>query len=662
MRICVIGKYPPIEGGVSARNFWVSRLLAERGHQVCVVTNAPEVEMEFRMHFRDHDRESLEYANPESGGWVKLFGTPLVSKRHRYIPWANPFVSKLAALACETIREHNCEVIYSYYFEPYAVAAHLAARWTGVPYIVKHAGSDLGRLIQLPDLRTTYQEVVKAADLVATHPSTVDRFLDMGVAEEKLFTELRYAVPQSFFHPAAEPMDIAGLIESFEQPDSSGDLLAKRGVPFDVSIPTIGIYGKVGETKGSYDLVRAMGRLAREGLRFNLLAMVHGWSFREAQFRQAVLEEGLTAKTWLLPFVPPWHVPSFIRRCTAICFLERDFPISLHAPTVPREVQACGTCLVVSLEVARKQIFRERLMQGVNAIIIRDPRNTDELATHLRSILTTPERAQQIGKAGHDLSQSIEDPNAFISSYEKMLRGAIEPLTAGASVSRMDKAAELVRAHLPWTSVLLATHLGASVEAFLRLKDIPSMRDSDIPAFAEFLQTYASDDADTMPYFREVVRYETKCTQGKPAESGHDPQTDEILFRTEGLEGADAATLDIELKPYVFPNISMESFDYDIESALKYLEKSEIPPIVAQQRSVVLFQRDTHSGATQAYRINSASADIIPLLDGTSSISSVGRHLADYYHLNGSDDNDFLATIKVFLADLLKAGIVGLRR
>jgi hypothetical protein len=44
MRICFIGKYPPIQGGVSAQTYWAVRGLAERGHEVCVVTNADEVE------------------------------------------------------------------------------------------------------------------------------------------------------------------------------------------------------------------------------------------------------------------------------------------------------------------------------------------------------------------------------------------------------------------------------------------------------------------------------------------------------------------------------------------------------------------------------------------------------------------------------------------
>ena len=49
MRICAIVKYPPIQGGVSAQSYWLCRGLAEAGHDVHVVTNADEVEGDYRL-------------------------------------------------------------------------------------------------------------------------------------------------------------------------------------------------------------------------------------------------------------------------------------------------------------------------------------------------------------------------------------------------------------------------------------------------------------------------------------------------------------------------------------------------------------------------------------------------------------------------------------
>lgn len=48
MRICIVGKYPPIEGGVSARVYWLAKALGERGHKIHIISNALEIESEYK--------------------------------------------------------------------------------------------------------------------------------------------------------------------------------------------------------------------------------------------------------------------------------------------------------------------------------------------------------------------------------------------------------------------------------------------------------------------------------------------------------------------------------------------------------------------------------------------------------------------------------------
>ena len=65
MKLCVIGKYPPIQGGVSRENFWQTYALAQAGYEVHIVTNAQEVENEFRcidLPFLSHPLDSLASA------------------------------------------------------------------------------------------------------------------------------------------------------------------------------------------------------------------------------------------------------------------------------------------------------------------------------------------------------------------------------------------------------------------------------------------------------------------------------------------------------------------------------------------------------------------------------------------------------------------------
>jgi hypothetical protein len=96
MRICLIGKFPHIQGGVSMRTYWAAHALAARGHEVHVVTNAKEVQPPFRMHMRADDWRRCEASYDE--GSVTVHWTDPVDRSQAYIPMASPFVSKLAAI------------------------------------------------------------------------------------------------------------------------------------------------------------------------------------------------------------------------------------------------------------------------------------------------------------------------------------------------------------------------------------------------------------------------------------------------------------------------------------------------------------------------------------------------------------------------------------
>jgi hypothetical protein len=112
MRICIIGKFPPIEGGVSMRTYWTAYALAARGHDAHVVTNAEEVRAPFRMHMRPQDWERC--APKFASGAVTVHWTDSVDGSQSHIPMANPFVAKLATLAANVHAAQACDVILSH--------------------------------------------------------------------------------------------------------------------------------------------------------------------------------------------------------------------------------------------------------------------------------------------------------------------------------------------------------------------------------------------------------------------------------------------------------------------------------------------------------------------------------------------------------------------
>ena len=48
-RIAFLSKFPPIEGGIAAKTFWLARGLAKRGHEVHVITHGISAGGEYRI-------------------------------------------------------------------------------------------------------------------------------------------------------------------------------------------------------------------------------------------------------------------------------------------------------------------------------------------------------------------------------------------------------------------------------------------------------------------------------------------------------------------------------------------------------------------------------------------------------------------------------------
>src|SRR6185503_3920216 len=197
-----------------------------------------------------------------------------------------------------------------------------------------------------------------------------------------------------------------------------------------------------------------------------------------------------------------------------VCFLERNFPIAMHGPSVPREVLACGTCLVVSLEIARKQPFVERLIHGVNALIIRNPEDGEELATQLRFVITHPQESLKIGAEGRKLSAHVEDYEAFVNSCEAMFRelGARRrnPAAEAKTTKRFEQLVSQVQSQLPWTSLLLQDDLERWVRRYLKEKKPRPSADEDVGLFARFLRRMITAKNLDGQYLKDILRYDMK--------------------------------------------------------------------------------------------------------------------------------------------------------
>jgi glycosyltransferase involved in cell wall biosynthesis len=449
VRICFIAKYPPIQGGVSAQTYWTCHLLARAGHAVFVVTNADETEAAHRIRFLPGDSERLEAWYP-SGGCVRVSFTQAVHDPDLYyIPEGKPTLTRLASLAVEVVRGNDCELILGWYLEPYVVVASLVAAFTGRPYLIRHAGSDLQELAAQPELGPAYREAIRGSAGVL---SLVAPSAGLGLPDEKCLRLPGLYLPAEFTPDG----DQLGLAETARFLTDGADEAMLRSDPPSPGLPLLGMYGKLGPSKGTIDLIHAVRRVRDHGRSVGLVLVGGGRGWPAVI--DAVRETDMADLTWTLPMLAPWRIPSLIRRCTAVAFLERMFEVAQHRPVPPIEILACGRPLLLSKPmVANVLPGRPPTDPLFAAIEVVDPQDDEGLAAALSSVLS------RSGATREQLAPSLRSEQEVASWYDGVFHRAVRRRCAGPGVppTAASAARELTR-----RCPMIAAVLGQDADAW----------------------------------------------------------------------------------------------------------------------------------------------------------------------------------------------------
>lgn len=415
MRIAVFGKFPPIQGGVSTDVFEFVESVAVAGHTIHVITNSLEVELGVRATLKQNDRERI---NSLSSQVVVHYTTSL--QKRVYVPYANPFLSKLIGIGHRVFSEIKFDLVVGWYLEPYGVAAATVSLRHDTPLFLKTAGSDIGKLSYHPELGDAYSFVLQRSFVIfGGKPGSTGnrRLLELGASEENIVTLRTCALPRYYQRPA-RPIELnwRDEIECEALPATDrAEVLKNLYIEFnDVNrycdeFPTIGVFGKVGESKGTYDLLSAFEQLSREGHKYNILWIPAGvQEVLENFFSRLEKLRLVQDNVVVLPPVVPWQIPNFLARCDIACVLEREFPVEFHGPRLPREILASGTALVLSREIADKQSFAENLVHGKNCLIVEDPRNVASITNAIGMLISDRNLTRYISKHGKYLSEAVE--------------------------------------------------------------------------------------------------------------------------------------------------------------------------------------------------------------------------------------------------------------
>jgi glycosyltransferase involved in cell wall biosynthesis len=623
VRICIIGKFPPVQGGVSMRTYWSAHGLATRGHEVHVVTNAKEAVAPFRMLMRAEDWERCAAAY--DSGSVTVHWTDPVDRSQSYIPMASPFVSKLAATAAQVHSERPFDIIYSHYLEPYGVAGFLAAQMTGVPHVARMAGSDAGRLWHHPQLEPVYDHVLRTAEAVVAVGAVAERAIERGASPDRVVWGGRFVVPEDLFTPDGPELDIAALRAEARADPEFSDLVWGN---FAADLPYFGVYGKLGEHKGTLTLLAAVHRLMLAGFDVGLIALAHGGTAVQRDFRARVNELGLADRVLQIPFLPHWRVPEFLRGCLAVCCLEQDFPIGSHRPITPLEVLLCGACLVGSTEVIRKLPNLEQLVHGYNCVAIEDVNDMAKLTENLGAIVADPGPVALVGARGRkfalDAQEGIDFPRRLESVLMRAARREFPTTASGIAAGRRTEGGRF-----PLTQMAAEALAGIDPQSFAGAATAIPMDEIDLEGAQNLLveiKRAVSDGKITQPSLAQAVAAEIAIATAEKDHCGaRDGAGCDPLFRLHSRRWA-VDELDFgTLVPVRHPQLRVLHFDYDVSKFRRATTIADLPLADSSPPSyVVVFQR----GANRPPLIVDAmTARFLELADRRKTVAEILRQL-----------------------------------
>lgn len=405
MKICVISKYPPIEGGVSSKVYWLAKALGERGHEVHIVTNALEVEDEYREELDPNDPNF----KPKNVYVHSTDPSPTIEANPSHIPFSKIYCEKLASLAIEVIEDYNIDLIDSRYLVPYCVAGYVAKSLVGIPQIISHAGSDLQRLYQSPYLKRLLEKIVKSADRVITNPETTTFFSNLGALASRISLMPQVYVDTRAFNPDVAPFDFKDYIDNQK---------------YFLGIPIIAYIGKIThhfETKGLPELLKACGKINED---FLLLFVANGKKFED--FTALVKRENLTQKTLFMPFLPPWKIPSILKSCTCLSALENSSSpiLNYHVPAVLAEAMATGRCVVLSKELHKKEPYLK--FENGKEVLLVDSNDECSIKESLEHIIRNPDAADTIGANAHHAFIQNQQSEGYIDEIVRIYKSLVQ--------------------------------------------------------------------------------------------------------------------------------------------------------------------------------------------------------------------------------------------
>jgi glycosyltransferase involved in cell wall biosynthesis len=632
------------------RTYRYAHLLAEQGHDVQVFTTADEVKPPFRMYMRPEDWEKCNAQYPD--GRVQVHWTQPADASQNYIPMATPYVSKLTSLALTASAAARFDFVFSFYMEPFGVAGHLISSLLGIPHIIKTAGSDAGRLWKHPQLKPLYDRVFQSAAALIVGGVVAAEMKGIGIAKSRCFPERDIFRLSEVFTAAGPALDVDGLLQESRKDSNYADLLWGR---YNPDLNYFGLYGKLGNVKGSFSLLQALRKLVDEGAKVGLLVMAHGWPKIENEFRRMATQLQLADRVCQIPFLPSWRVPEFLRRCVAACCLEQDFPITFHQPIIPREVLLSGTCLVGSTEVIKKLPAPQRLVHGYNCIAVKDVNDIEELSNKLRPLAMSFDATSSIiGRRGRAYALDMEQQsiqNTVI--VDRIIPGVIARQENNQAIP------EATKRPTPGLCELAVAELPEDIKRACLTESFDPHDPNCLRAIVKRLDSHSSRSSESVPQCRDAIELDLTLlefldTLTKEEKLSNSETALDSIFRLSGHSAGIDPWSSAQLAPYRRDNTLIKRFSYDVNAILRATSRGHFPEYIEKKETWVIFVASMQKTRPVILVADRRSVEVLELCNGIQPVSQLSIEVSPGENLA----SDLLQEI---IKKYFEAGVLGFR-
>ncbi|MBU4186140.1 MAG: glycosyltransferase [Proteobacteria bacterium] len=299
MKVCIISKYPPIQGGISAKTYWLAQGLAEKGIETHVITNGNCVEKEY----------FIDDSPPEiPSNLIIHFVDPDIPW---HIPYSELYISRLLDKTLEVINEYHIDLIDTHYLIPYGIVGYLASKIKGIPYIVRHGGSDIKKFVKDGVFRHLLRNVIQDATAIITDEKNRGLFENIN---SNVLVLPRYIPDERFFKP----------------------YFISREIPTFAYIGKINYYWKY---KSLDKIVSIFSGIKEE---HKLLFVGQGKGFKD--FSRFVESSGLKSYEFR-KFVHPASMPNLLNNIDYLLYFVQDNPIRDYSNIVG-EALCSGVALI----------------------------------------------------------------------------------------------------------------------------------------------------------------------------------------------------------------------------------------------------------------------------------------------------------------------------